>query len=94
MTDVAGKNVTFKLSNGSTTNINVSAQPSWSVNATTAIYGTIGNTFVTVTGLKNNAPLNGISLSGNEVTLSNSVLNQRTVTKINNYKCGLVGKRH
>ena len=38
-----------------------------------------------ITGLKNNAAVSGISLNGNVVTLSNSVLNQGTVTVSNGY---------
>ena len=78
--EVIGKNVTFKLSNGSTTTISVSAQPLWSINGTTATYGTEGNALITITGLKNDAPVGGINLSGNVVTLSDSVLNQGAVT--------------
>ena len=44
-----------------------------------------GNNLVTVSGLKANAPISGISLNGNVVTLSDSVLNQGTVTVSNGY---------
>ena len=44
-----------------------------------------GNALITVSGLKNNAPVSGISLSGKVITLSNSVLNEGTVTVSSGY---------
>ena len=63
----------------------VSSKYDWEINGTAATYGTSSNILITVSGLKNNAPVNGITLSGNVVTLSDSVLNQVTVTISDGY---------
>ncbi len=49
------------------------------------VNASVGNELVTVSGLKNNAHVSGISLNGSVVTLSNSVLNQSKVTVSNGY---------
>ena len=53
------------------------AKNSWKIDGTTATYGTSGNTLITVKGVKN---LDGISLSGKVVTVSEASLNQKKVT--------------
>ncbi|MBR1730799.1 MAG: hypothetical protein IJ728_14885, partial [Selenomonadaceae bacterium] len=48
-----------------------------------------GNTIVTVTGLKSGAPASGISLNGNTVTLSASVLGSSTINISDGYNLAL-----
>ena len=56
--------------------------PSWRHSGTTATFGTSTETLITVNGVKS---LNGISHSGNVVTVSASALNQETVTISDGY---------
>ena len=54
----------------------------WTLNGTTATYGTWKEILVTVNGVKS---VNGLNLSGNVVTVSNAALNQGTVTISDGY---------
>jgi hypothetical protein len=55
---------------------------SWTLNGTTAKYGTSSNTLITVTGIKS---LSGLTLDGTTVTVSASALNNSNVTISNGY---------
>ena len=56
--------------------------PTWTLNGTTATYGTNSETLLTITGVKS---LSGISLNNKIVTVSNVALNQGTVTVSDGY---------
>lgn len=57
-------------------------EPTWTLNGTTATYGTNSETLLTITGVKS---LSGISLNNKIVTVSNVALNQGTVTVSDGY---------
>ena len=63
----------------------ISDELSWTLNDTTAIYGTGTETLITVTGVKS---LDGISLSGDTVTVAASALNSTNVSISDGYKLG------
>ena len=65
------------------TPLNIVEAVAWKLNGTTATYGTSSNTLVTVSGIKS---LDGLSISGNVVTISDeSALNRDMVTISNGY---------
>ena len=77
--DVADTTVRLKLSDGTIENLEIPSEPYWSIEGTTAIYGTSGNNLVTVTGLKNglsvkNGSINGISIKDNVVIVSSEIV--------------------
>ena len=81
--DVRNRTVTLKTIDESDFKIFVPTV--WRIDGTTASYVTENNDILKVKGLKSNAPVSGISLNGNVVTLSNSVLNQSKVTVSEGY---------
>ena len=60
----------------------------WTLNGTTAKYGISGNTLITVSGVKS---LDGISLSNDVVTITESALNKSNITISDGYKLALQG---
>ena len=56
----------------------------WTINGTTATYGTTDKTLITITGLKDGVTSNDISLEGTTVTLKKSALGTNTVTLTGN----------
>lgn len=71
-----------------TVNIIGTAENDWSLNDTTAKYGTSTKTLVTVKGVKS---LDGISLNGTTVTVKESSLNKTNVTISDGYTLALDG---
>ena len=82
--NISGTTATYKAAS-------ISTGYSISNDGKSVIYNTAsgGNTLITVNGLKNDAPINGINLNGNVVTLSDSVLDQGTVTISDGYTLSL-----
>ena len=75
--NAADKVITYIDADGTTKTYPGGEDNSWTISGTTAKYGTSGNTLITVKGVKN---LDGISLSGDVVTVSKDSLNKKKVT--------------
>ena len=86
---VGDGSILLKGAKGKTLNIDgteIVDEPVWTLSGNTATYGTTGNTLVTVSGVKS---LEGLSLNGNTVTVSEVALGADTVSISSGYSLAL-----
>ncbi len=84
--NAADKVITYIDADGVTKTYPATEENTWTISGTTAKYGTSSNTLITVKGVKS---LDGISLSGNVVTVSKSSLNAKKITVSDGYTLAL-----